>query len=111
MRDRILLAISQGMTLNREASIAAFFILMVLSIGMELCRNEMLPGLLGSGDYYALALQYLPVIVTLHNMENIQGEHLRVAEGIADGQVSFCSPCTPSETIADPQSGTSQVYL
>ena len=74
VRDRIFLAVAQGRVLNREASVAAFFTLLVFAIGTELCRNEMLSGLLTSSDYYFLAIQYLPTIVTLHNMVNVQGE-------------------------------------
>jgi hypothetical protein len=73
-RDGLLLALALGRPLNKEAAVAAFFVLMVLAIGAQLCRNERLVGLLQAEEYYALACPLLPYIVQLHNLANIQGE-------------------------------------
>lgn len=73
-REGILLAVAQARRLNSEAQIAAFFILMLLAIGSELCKHERHSGLLlQSHEYYALAMVYLPTIVQLHNLVNVQG--------------------------------------
>jgi len=73
-REGLLLAVAIDRKLNEEASIAAFFVLMVLAIGAHLCKNDHLVGLLRPEEYHALALPFLPVIVQLHNLVNVQGE-------------------------------------
>lgn len=74
-RDGLLLAVALRRQLNKEASVAAYFVLMVLAIGSQLCKNDQLSGLLRAQEYYTLAQPLLPVIVQLHNLNNIQGEY------------------------------------
>jgi hypothetical protein len=73
-RDGILLAVAQDRRLNREASTAAFFLLMVFAIGIQLRKQDQSQDLLKAHDYYTLALLYLPTIVQLHNLANVQGK-------------------------------------
>lgn len=72
-REGLLLATAIDRKLNEEASVAAFFVLMVLAIGAHLCKTEHLAGLLRPEEYFALAQPFLPVIVQLHNLVNVQG--------------------------------------
>ncbi len=91
-REGILLAVAQARRLNREASIAAFFILMLFAIGSELCKHERQSGLLlASHEYYALAMKFFPTIVQLHNLVNVQGEShmLLSAEGSSTTRAGF----------------------
>ncbi|WVF66411.1 hypothetical protein IAT40_001151 [Kwoniella sp. CBS 6097] len=71
-RNGVLLAVGQKSRMDRESSTAAFFILMVLAVGSQLCKERTLPGVLRPEDYYNLAQPYLNTIVTLHNLANIQ---------------------------------------
>ena len=48
---------------------------MVLAIGAHLCKNDQLAGVLRPEEYHALAQPFLPVIVQLHNLVNVQGEY------------------------------------
>jgi len=73
-RDEILLAVAQDRVNDKETGVAAFFILMILGIGSQYCRQQNPSGLLGAYDYYCLAQPYLNHIVQLHNLANIQGE-------------------------------------
>jgi len=73
-RDEILLAVAQDRVTDKETGVAAFFILMILGIGSQYCRQQNPSGLLAAYDYYCLAQPYLNWIVRLHNLANIQGE-------------------------------------
>nr|XP_031860300.1 uncharacterized protein CI109_004184 [Kwoniella shandongensis]KAA5527372.1 hypothetical protein CI109_004184 [Kwoniella shandongensis] len=82
VRDELFLSISQGRQLNKNASVAAFFLLMILAIGSQYCKYQSLPELLRPQDYYALASPYLPHIVQLHNLTNVQAVYsLRDSRG------------------------------
>ncbi|WVW84315.1 hypothetical protein I302_106349 [Kwoniella bestiolae CBS 10118] len=85
-RDGILLAVGQGLPLDRINSTAAFFILMILAISAQLTRERPLAGLLRAEDYYTLASPYLNVIVTLHNLANIQGLLLLAVYSLRDSK-------------------------
>ncbi|OCF44232.1 hypothetical protein I317_01850 [Kwoniella heveanensis CBS 569] len=85
-RDRILLAVGQKTRMDRDNSTAAFFILMVLAVGSQLCKERTLPGLLRPEDYYNLAQPYLNTIVTLHNLANIQGFLLLAMYSLRDSK-------------------------
>jgi len=72
-RDEILLSIAQDRVTDKETGVASFFILMILAIGSQYCRQQNPSGLLGAHEYYCLAQLYLNWIVQLHNLANIQG--------------------------------------
>ncbi|KAL7418364.1 hypothetical protein Q5752_006822 [Cryptotrichosporon argae] len=72
VRNAVLAAVGQDRRLDREGSVAAFFILMILAVGTQICRDMNLPGLLKPEEYYALAQPFLNVMVQLHNLANIQ---------------------------------------
>jgi hypothetical protein len=73
-RDEILLAVAQDRVTDKDTGVAAFFILMILGIGSQYCRQQNPSGLLAAYDYYCLAQPYLNHIVQLHNLANVQGE-------------------------------------
>ncbi|WVR08413.1 hypothetical protein IAU60_005468 [Kwoniella sp. DSM 27419] len=87
-RDEILMAVGRGVPLDRNLSTAAFFILMLLAVGAQLCKEHTLPGpgLLRAEDYYNLAAPYLNTIVTLHNLPNIQGLLLLAIYSLRDSK-------------------------
>ncbi|WWC69844.1 uncharacterized protein I206_103787 [Kwoniella pini CBS 10737] len=81
-KDQILRSVGQKFSMDRQESTSAFFILMVLAIAAQLNRDRPLAGLLAPQQYYELAMPYLNVIVTLHNLPNIQGVTLRLCIGM-----------------------------
>ncbi|WRT68116.1 uncharacterized protein IL334_005091 [Kwoniella shivajii] len=85
-RDEILSEVGQGVFLDRASSTAAFFILMILAVGAQLCKERPISGLLRPEDYYNLAAPYLSVIVTLHNLPNIQGLLLLAVYSLRDSK-------------------------
>ncbi|WWD03163.1 hypothetical protein V865_001210 [Kwoniella europaea PYCC6329] len=85
-RDAILVAVGQGLPLDRERSTGAFFILMVLAIAAQLTKERPMAGLLRAEDYYNLASPYLSTIVTLHNLANIQGLLLLAVYSLRDSK-------------------------
>jgi hypothetical protein len=115
-RDGLLLAVALRRPLNKEASVAAYFVLMVLAIGSQLCKNEQLSGLLRAQEYYSLACNLLPVIVQLHNLTNIQGVPAGLncvdetfesgGKGALIHQACFSSPCTRFATLTVHRCGT-----
>ncbi|KAK4689045.1 hypothetical protein P7C73_g1066, partial [Tremellales sp. Uapishka_1] len=82
-RDGILLAVAQDRQLNKEAATAAFFILMVLAIGGQLCNEK---ALMRPEDYHTLAASYVAVIVQLHNLTNVQGLLLLAMYSLRDSR-------------------------
>ncbi|WVQ94026.1 hypothetical protein IAU59_001104 [Kwoniella sp. CBS 9459] len=85
-RDRILVGVGQKTRMDRDSSVAAFFILMILAVGSQLCKERSLPGLLRPEEYYTLAQPYLNTIVTLHNLANIQGFLLLAMYSLRDSK-------------------------
>ncbi|ORY25361.1 fungal-specific transcription factor domain-domain-containing protein [Naematelia encephala] len=57
---------------GREKGTASFFIWMVYAIGARLLQGVPLPGVADPETYYTAALEHFDVIVTLHNVENVQ---------------------------------------
>lgn len=56
---------------RRETRTAAFFIWLVIALGARLCRHLSL-GLALPDDYFAKAMVHLHIIVTLHDLVNVQ---------------------------------------
>lgn len=72
-RDAILQATATATNPDREEATAAFFILMVMAIGTQLCSRLRLPGLARPETYFQKALVHIGTIVQLHNLANVQG--------------------------------------
>lgn len=79
-REQILLAVAQDRIHDKEAGVAAFFVLMILAIGAQYCKSQNPAGLLRPYDYYLLAQPYLRWIVQLHNLANVQGQIYRTQQ-------------------------------
>ncbi|KAK8870133.1 hypothetical protein IAR55_000703 [Kwoniella newhampshirensis] len=102
IRDELFLSISQGHQLDKNASVAAFFILMILAIGSQYCKQKSLPELLRPQDYYALASPYVSHIVQLHNLPNVQVYSLR-------DNASSCPRCITLGLHRNPAGRTARV--
>lgn len=74
-RDAILQAVVDGKQ-DRDVATAAFFILMIMAVGSQLCGKLRLPGVDKPDKYFLRALPLMGTIVQLHNLANIQGEPL-----------------------------------
>lgn len=63
---------SPNSTNPADSYLAAFFILMILAIGSQLCNKLNLPNIQSPDCYYAQAMPYLDVLVQMHNLKNVQ---------------------------------------
>ncbi len=72
-RHEIFQAVGHRQELDKQSSVSAFFVLMILAVGSQLCKDKSLHGIQPAEEYYALALPFLSVIVQLHNLANVQG--------------------------------------
>jgi hypothetical protein len=53
---------------------------MILAIGAQLCKHDRLAGVMRPEEYHTLAIPFLPVIVQLHNLVNVQGKYSALGE-------------------------------